>query len=433
MNQRRDHQMPAKVYNIGIRPVLIFAFTLLVQSVGMAEDDGLIKIEPDWVRRWKDKADSHANAWDVTIHRNGVYAAGVIGVSRFPKVAPLIIQRYTVEGELVWEKRWKGYKGMHGTGAGATVIVGEGPYLYVGGAVAREKMNASLIQKWDTNGQLLWTEFWGEPNGGHHEVNGLAIVGDSLYVSHYSAAKRLITIDAVIKKFSIRKLDSRRPQAESLIWSTTYGKADSHNTTDGHIYADTTGVYICGQYGGTKGWNVYKGGDAYLAKFDPEGNQKWIELWQGDGTGCDNAFNLTSDGDHIFITGPTMAKDRFIRPNVQIFVQKYTMTGNLVWTRLFGGPKPEYSRGLAVDKQYVFVAVATKSFGDKGDNTVLLKYDKESGELKAKGIWGGKGFDGATTSIALDATSVYLSGKSSSADDGTATGKTSAVVLKTTK
>ena len=428
---------------------LVLVCTMVLHPVSMAEEvdtsttadgiesaDGLVRIEPVWIRKWQDKGGDQANAWDVMVHENRVYAAGLIGTSNSPKVAPLIIQCYTLDGELVWERRWEGFSGKYGTGAAAAVMIGHGPYLYVGGAVARDEMNASLIQKWDTDGNLIWTEFWGKPNGGHHEVNGLAIVDNYLYVSHYSSEEHLTTIDAVIKKFDIKKLDARKPQSESLIWSKTYGKPNSHNTTDGHIYADETGVYICGQHGGPKGPNVYIGGDAYLAKFDPDGNQQWLKVWEGDGTGCDDAFNLTSDGKHIFMTGPTFtsSEDSLLGFDIQVFVQKYTMDGNLIWTKLFGGPKTEYSRGIAADDKHVFVVLTTKSYVDVKDNTVVLKYDKESGALVGKRIWGGKGFDGATTSLAIgDPGYLYLSGNSSSSEDGEDTEKLSAVVMKITK
>ncbi len=403
---------------------------------------GLERLEPKWVGTWRGKAQGGANnAWDVHVYRNRVYAVGIKTDRVLGKIAPLVFNAYTLDGKSVWQKTWKGYRGKFGTGAAGTIVLGHGDYLYVGGAVAKDDMNASLLQKWDLKGNLIWTEYWGDKtDGGHHEVNGLAIVDHYIYVSHYSAASGLITIDANIKKFDLKKLDARRPKSESLVWSKAYGKADSHNTTDGHIYADETGVYICGQYGGTKGRNPYNEGDAYLAKFDPNGKQLWMKLYKGNGTGTDNAFSLKSDGKHIFLTGPTMTMMRRkigsipLGLEIQVFVQKYTMDGGLVWTKLYGGPKIEYSRGIAVDDKHVFVTSSTKSYVDGKDNTLVFKIDKESGELINQRLWGGKGIDGATTSIVLgDTDFIYLSGNMTSGDDGEDTGMHTAVVLKVEK
>jgi len=51
---------------------------------------------------------------------------------------------------------------------------------------------------------------------------------------------------------------------------------------------------------------------------------------------------------------------------IQVFVQKYTMNGELVWTQLYGGPEIEYCRGLAVDDKYIFVSASTKSYVEQG-------------------------------------------------------------------
>lgn len=243
------------------------------------------KMKPKWIRKWQGKAGKGgSNAWDVFVYRDRVYATGIKMDVFWTRTAPLVLRAYTLGGDVVWEKTWKGYKGKMGTGGAGAIIIGHGDFLYVGGAVSRDNMNASLLQKWDLNGNLIWTEYWGDKtNGGHHEVNGLAIVDNFLYLSHYSGASGLITIDAHIKKFDLTKLDERRPLSESLLWDRAYGKPDSHNTTDGHIHADRTGVYIAGQYGGLKGRNVYNEGDAYLIKFDPAGKQQWMKLYTGNG------------------------------------------------------------------------------------------------------------------------------------------------------
>ena len=264
-----------------------------------------------------------------------------------------------------------------------------------------------------------------------------------LYVSHYSAASGLITIDAHIKKFDLNRLDERRPLAESLLWDRTYGEPDSHNTTDGHIHADRTGVFIAGQYGGLKGRNPYNEGDAYLIKFDPEGVEQWMKLYTGNGTGTDNVFSLKTDGEFIYTTGPTMTRMTKkvalgipIGVEIQVFVQKYTMSGELVWTQLYGGPEIEYSRGLAVDEDYIYVSASTKSYVEPQgkDNTLLLKIDKQSGKLVTQRVWGGLGIDGVTTSIDQDNHGhLYLSGNSTSADDGTDTGNNTAIILKVKK
>jgi hypothetical protein len=136
-----------------------------------------------------------------------------------------------------------------------------------------------------------------------------------------------------------------------------------------------------------------------------------MKLYTGNGTGTDNAFNLKTDGEFIYTTGPTMTSMKKkvalgipLGVEIQVFVQKYTMNGELVWTQLCGGPEIEYCRGLAVDDKYIFVSASTKSYVEQGgkDNTLLLKIDKQTGKLVTQRTWGGLGTDGVTTSIAQD-------------------------------
>ncbi len=422
--------------------ICVFNVGLYIQPV-KAQIDSL---RPVWVNDWQGDAiikGSANNAWDVHVYRDIVYATGIKMDNFWTRTAPLVLNAYTLDGDTVWQKTWEGYTGTYGHGAAGSVILGHGDYLYLGGAVSIDSMNASLIQKWDLDGNLIWSEYWGDKiNEGHHEVNGLAIVDHNLYVSHYSAASGLVTADAHIKKFDLNKLDSLKPWSDALLWDIEYGQPGTQNTTDGHIYADSTGVYICGQTGGPMGSNIYDEGDSYLIKFNPQGDSLWMKLYTGNGTGCDNAFNLKSDGSHIYVLGFTTT---YLGPlgfpfglETQVFVQKYTMGGTLIWTQLYGGPKTEYARGLEVDDEHIYLGVSTKSYVDSAagglDNTLLIKLNKDSGDVVCQRLWGGLGIDGVTTSIDQDENGyIYLSGNTTTAEDGTDSGLNRAVILKVNK
>jgi hypothetical protein len=238
-------------------------------------------------------------------------------------------------------------------------------------------------------------------------------------------------------------LDAGFSWSASLIWDREYGVPNTQNTTDGHIYADSSGVLICGQFDGPFGTNIYDEGDAYLIKFDPQGDTSWVQTYTGNGSGVDNAFNLKSDGEHIYVTGPTAT---YVHPwgilfglETQIFVQKYTMGGTLLWTQLYGGSDREYSRGLEIDDEFIYLSATTQSYVDTAvasdaNNTLLLKLRKDSGGLVSQHIWGGMGIDEASMSIDQDDYGfIYLSGFTTTADDGTDAGTKRAVIIKVRK
>jgi hypothetical protein len=158
-------------------------------------------LDPVWVRYWQGAGNiagpcsplgfdiCPCNSWDVHVYNDTIYGVGVRTDDVWASVRPLVLNAYSLNGDTLMEQTWSATGSSLGTGAGATVVIGDGDYLYIGGLVPIDSMGAALIQKWDLNGNLIWSHGWGDKTDhGHHEVNGLAIVDTVLYVSHYSAA-----------------------------------------------------------------------------------------------------------------------------------------------------------------------------------------------------------------------------------------------------
>lgn len=95
--------------------------------------------------------------------------------------------------------------------------------------------------------------------------------------------------------------------------------------------------------------------DAFVAKFNPQGEMQWIRTAGGPGgdyaraIACDAAGNVyvagEIDGDAMFgslqVTGHAGADDAF--------VAKYSTNGDLIWAKGYGGYNREDARGIAVD------------------------------------------------------------------------------------
>lgn len=309
----------------------------------------------------------------------------------------LFLRKYTEDGRLVWEKKWD-----NGPLDVGLVIAYNDVNLYVGG-LTRVKVrgiytNQSLLQKYSLDGNLVWTKTWGDTVAGHHEIDGLAIVGNDLYASHWNASLGFLKGTAVVKKIV--------KENGSVIWSTEYGSPDKLSTTDdGHIYADTTGVWVTGRLNSD---GLVQGGDAYLTKIDPNGKQLWIKTFGADG--YDNALNLTSDGQYIYLTGMTQRAGR----GLDAILAKFDRDGNKIWEQIVGGKRNDFSRGVAVDDKYLYVSYTTQSWGKGKSDTILAKYDKTSGALVDFGYWGDEGEDEVSASLILDKDLIYMVGKTTS-------------------
>ncbi|HEY7162348.1 MAG TPA: hypothetical protein VH815_13870, partial [Acidobacteriota bacterium] len=122
-------------------------------------------------------------------------------------------------------------------------------------------------------------------------------------------------------------------QTPTLDWAYSYGSTISDNATA--IISDATGnVYVAGQFGGTidfdPGPGIFTmssttgGPDAYVSKFDDNGNFLWARQIPGPGAGV---FSLAIDnaGD-VFVSGVE---------NGNAFIARIDPNNNLVWTDQF--------------------------------------------------------------------------------------------------
>jgi hypothetical protein len=126
---------------------------------------------------------------------------------------------------------------------------------------------------------------------------------------------------------------------------------------------------------------------------------------------------------NVYLTGYTLGSlGGSNQGNADAFLAKYDANGNLQWTRQLGTPSDDYGFGVGPDGQAVYVCGQTSgSLGgpNQGLSDVLLaKYD-----LDGNPIWqrqqGTANYDGSYD-VALDATGVsYLTGFTDSAPVGT--------------
>src|SRR5205807_1964760 len=87
--------------------------------------------------------------------------------------------------------------------------------------------------------------------------------------------------------------------------------------------------------------------DAIVAKFNPDGDRLWVKR-QGT-TGFDNALDVTVDSSgNVFAGGVT--EGTLGGPNAggrDMYVSKYTPSGDLIWTRQSGSNADDWIRGMA--------------------------------------------------------------------------------------
>ncbi|MEX2690472.1 MAG: hypothetical protein Q6351_009160 [Candidatus Njordarchaeum guaymaensis] len=115
-------------------------------------------------------------------------------------------------------------------------------------------------------------------------------------------------------------------------------------------------------------------------------NQVVTEIWNvtWGGSNYDRGQSIFIYNNYVYITGRT---DSFGSGNFDVFLLKYDLDGNLVWSRTWGGSNWDEAHGLFVYGNYICITGSTDSFGEGYADVFLLKYDLD-GNLIWNVTWG---------------------------------------------
>lgn len=142
-------------------------------------------------------------------------------------------------------------------------------------------------------------------------------------------------------------------------------------------------LYMCGCSSTALDGISFAGGqnDAFLAKYDVDGNKIWSRLLGGSGN--DEAHGVATDGENnIYITGWTDSPSIVGQVNADpgsydIFLAKYATNGSRLWTQLYGGRGHEIGCGLVVSESSNFVVVVGYGPLWPTPNGLVVKFSPE--------------------------------------------------------
>ena len=178
----------------------------------------------------------------------------------------------------------------------------------------------------------------------------------------------------------VTKYDSNGNQ----IWIEQFGSANFDWITD--IVTDNqNNVYVAGYTEGNLGNNKdAEVSDVWLAKYDSNGNQIWIEQF---GTEIINrTFGIDVDNDgQVYLSGYTIEENRRSQTD-DSWVTKYDSDGNRIWFSEFGTSQYDEAYDVAVDNRGNVYSTGW-TLGDLGGNNAgiydvwVAKHDN-NGELQ---------------------------------------------------
>ncbi len=327
--------------------------------------------------------------WGVDIDTQGnIYTAGLFQSPPSKPFFDIVVYKFAQDGAELWRTQWGGQFQEK-----AFIVTVSEPYVFVGGEIHNSiSLLDSKILLFALNmedGRVLWEFDWSS-GFGYHELDGLVVDGDSIFVSGWTGSEKTDGDIAILK---LNREDGK------LIWANTWG-SDRFDSADGQIVVDDAFIYVSGRYDGA----MLSGGKSLLVKFSKETGVYIHHTAWGQGFFSDG-YGMASDGTNLYVVGLSI-----VNANGDIFLLKYDKELRLIWAQTWGGQRGESARAVVVDDAgNILVTGHTESYGNGETDIMLLKYSPD-GTLLWEKIWGGPLLD-QTHGIALNGNFVYLVGE----------------------
>ena len=231
---------------------------------------------------------------------------------------------------------------------------------------------------------ILWTRQFGTTDDDEAVDAAIDIAGNLYVVGSTSSAlpgqTSLGSRDAFVRKYN--------SDGEEL-WTRQFGTQAWDEAWD--VAVDDAGnLYVVGwTLGALPGQSHLGRGDAYLRKYDGDGNELWTRQFGSEDNDKARGVRLDSAGD-LYVAGDTEGAPPHLTllGRWDAFVIKYDSDGNELWTRLFGTKTVDEALGVAVDGAGNVYAVsgtmgalpgAQTQFG--GRDAFVRGYDGDGNEL----------------------------------------------------
>jgi len=320
--------------------------------------------------------------WSVQVADDGGYIITGYTVSSGTGGRDIYLVRADSSGNRVWSKTFGGTgedygRSVQGTGDGGYIITGN---TYSSGAGGRDV----YLVKTDSSGNRVWSKTFG--GTGEDYGRSIQVADDGGYIiTGYTYSSGAGGADLYLVK-----TDS----SGNLVWENTFGGTGDDAGRSVQVTDD--GGYIITGYTESSGAG---GADLYLVRTDSSGNLVWENTFGGTDEDAGRSIQVTDDGGYI-ITGYTESSGA---GGADLYLVKTDSSGNLVWTKTFGGTGTDLGWSVQVtgDGGYIITGY-TMSSGAGGRDLYLVRTDS-SGNLVWEETFGGTGEDyGRSVQVADD-------------------------------
>jgi hypothetical protein len=283
-------------------------------------------------------------------------------------------RKYDVSGNYLWTRQF-GFAGHDEIRDIATDVLGN---VYVAGSLNSYPAGPGLsdpdafLSKYDSNGNLAWNRYLSTED--YEVIEGVAVdISGNVFVTGSIAAFRPGHSSALVDCF-IAKYGPDGTQT----WIRHFGSDESDISSN--IATDQFGsVYISGRTDGLFGEALLGWNDAFVTKFDADGNRQWLKQFGSNRN--DHSYGIAVDpaGYLLLVGGGEGAMSDSFQGKSDMFLSKLTLDGNFIWTRQLGTSDYDYAFDVDVDDSgsafitgYTYGDLGSENQG--GSDAVLAKY-----------------------------------------------------------
>jgi hypothetical protein len=227
------------------------------------------------------------------------------------------------------------------------------------------------------------------------------------------------TIRRSVALFTSLLLITSFSQAQSCLkWITDIGGNNDDGESEGKVIAVSNGFIVCGKTNSNNplfGVPPGHGNDAYVAKYDVNGNIAWRHIYGGSGEDFFNSVIQTADGGFI-AAGHTSSNDGDVSGNHggngDAWVVKISADGTLQWQKCYGGSGDDIFFSISAEATgYILTGTTNSHNGDItswfGDYDVWIVKLSLTGTIAWQSNYGGSNFE-ESRSIVRNTDGTYI-------------------------
>ena len=286
-----------------------------------------------------------------------------------------------------------------------------------------------LVSKFSFDNTLEWQKTFGGSDDDRAADIVQTLDGGFAVLGYSKSSDINVSENAGAQDFWLLKISS----LGSLLWEKTFGFSGTDFGTallatkdGGFLITGVLDVSSSGGQGNAKSTAVnHSGGDYWVIKTDLTGNLEWSRFFGGSFTEIPQGIVETDDHNFI-IAGSSDSDDFNISNNLgtyDFWIIKIAPTGSLIWEKSFGGSEIDEARAITTSSDGNFMVVGDTRSSDidvsenKGAADVWIVKFSTEGSLIWEKTIGGTSFDTARAIYKTQDNGFLIAGSSRSLDN----------------